>query len=100
MTELGISADQTTTTTCLVLRPFAGQAADEELVGRVNDDRLDDVERRQVHGGVGAGGTQHHRHVGIIIVGAPDLQAGTLVSVRKSRHFTTALLCASSATRT
>ena len=60
--------------THLLLSPVAGQAADEQLVGRVQDHRLDDVQRGQVHGGVRIRRAQHDAHIRLVVVGPPDLR--------------------------
>ncbi len=58
----------------LLLGPVAGQAANEKLVGRVQDHLLDCVQRGEVHGGVRVWRAQHDAHVWLVVVGPPDLQ--------------------------
>ena len=60
----------------LLLRPVAGQASNEQLVGAVCNHGANHVQPLQRHCGVGLCGAQQHGHVVVVVVGPPHLQEG------------------------
>ena len=62
----------------LVLSPVTRQASQEELVRRILNDCLHDVQRLQVHRGVRLRGPQEQRKRWVVVVRPPDLEAHTI----------------------